>query len=112
MCDGPVHQTRRPLIAFGARTVTQIDITVYGPQNELHSGHYGNWAPNPALMLAQLLSSMKNDKGRVLIEHFYDGIEPLTMAEKRALAEVPEVDRALMDEFWLGATEGSPKKLV
>src|SRR5258708_34415475 len=55
---------------------------------------------------------MKNDRGRVLIERFYDGIEPLTAAEKRALAEVPEVDRELMDEFLLGSTESSPRKLV
>jgi acetylornithine deacetylase/succinyl-diaminopimelate desuccinylase-like protein len=112
ICDGPVHQSRRQQITFGARGDTAVDITIYGPRNELHSGHYGNWAPNPALMLVQLLASMKNDKGRVLIDHFYDGIEPLTPAEKRALAEIPEVDRDLMDEFWLGSTEGSPKKLV
>jgi acetylornithine deacetylase/succinyl-diaminopimelate desuccinylase-like protein len=112
ICDGPVHQSRRQQITFGARGDTTVDVTLYGPQHELHSGHYGNWAPNPALMLAQLLTSMKNDKGRVLVEHFYEGIEPLTAAEKRALAEVPEVDRELMDEFWLGSTESSPKKLV
>jgi acetylornithine deacetylase/succinyl-diaminopimelate desuccinylase-like protein len=112
MCDGPVHQTRRPLIAFGARTVVQIDITVYGPAHELHSGHYGNWAPNPALLLAKLLASMKDDNGRVLVDHFYDGIEPLSETEKRALAEAPDIDRMLMDEFQLGSTEGSPKKLA
>jgi acetylornithine deacetylase/succinyl-diaminopimelate desuccinylase-like protein len=55
---------------------------------------------------------MKNEQGRVTIDHFYDGIEPLNAAEKKALAEVPEVDRDLMAEFLLGSTEGSPKKLV
>ena len=112
MCDGPVHQTRRPLIAFGARTVVQLNITVYGPANELHSGHYGNWAPNPALLLAKLLASMKDDNGRVLVDHFYDGIEPLSDTEKRALAEAPDIDQALMQEFRLGSTEGAPKKLT
>ena len=82
MCDGPVHQTRRPLIAFGARTVLQVDITVYGAVHELHSGHYGNWAPNPALSLAKLLASMKDDNGRVLVEHFYDDVEPLERRPK------------------------------
>jgi acetylornithine deacetylase/succinyl-diaminopimelate desuccinylase-like protein len=112
MCDGPVHQSRRPLIAFGARTVVRVDITVYGPAHELHSGHYGNWAPNPALLLAKLLASMKDDNGHVLVEHFYDGIEPLSPTEKRALAGAPDIDAALMQEFQLGATEGSPKKLT
>jgi acetylornithine deacetylase/succinyl-diaminopimelate desuccinylase-like protein len=112
ICDGPVHQTRQQLIAFGARGIAQVDITVYGPRRELHSGHYGNWAPNPAMMLAKLLSSLKNDSGRVLIDHFYDNIAPLSNTEKKAIAEAPEVDDELKRELWLGSTEGSPKNLI
>ena len=112
MCDGPVHQTRRPLIAFGARTVLRVDITTYGPSHELHSGHYGNWAPNPAMLLARLLTSMKEDNGRVRIEHFYDDVAPLSKTEQRALAEAPDIDAELMREFELGSTDSSPKKLV
>jgi acetylornithine deacetylase/succinyl-diaminopimelate desuccinylase-like protein len=112
ICDGPVHQSRRQQIVFGARGVTTLDVTVYGPKRELHSGHYGNWAPNPAMMLARLLASMKDDEGRVTIDHFYDGIEPLSDTERRAVAEAPDVDRDLMRELWLGATEGGGKKLV
>ena len=84
-----MHQSRRQQIVFGARGITTIDITLYGPNHELHSGHYGNWAPNPAMVLARLLASMKDDDGRVLIDHFYDGIEPLSETEKRAIAEAP-----------------------
>ncbi len=112
ICDGPVHQSRRQQIVFGARGVTTLDITLYGPRHELHSGHYGNWAPNPAMMLARLLASMKDDDGHVLIDHFYDGIEPLSDTEKRAVAEAPDVDSDLMRELWLGRTEGGGKKLV
>jgi len=112
ICDGPVHQSRRQQIVFGARGITQLDITVYGPKRELHSGHYGNWAPNPAMMLARLLASMKDDDGRVTIDHFYDGIQPLSETERRAVAEAPDVDRDLMRELWLGGTEGGGKKLV
>jgi acetylornithine deacetylase/succinyl-diaminopimelate desuccinylase-like protein len=112
ICDGPVHQSRRQQIVFGARGITQLDITVYGPKRELHSGHYGNWAPNPAMMLARLLASMKDDDGRVTIDRFYDGIEPLSETERRAVADAPDVDRDLMRELWLGSTEGGGKKLV
>jgi acetylornithine deacetylase/succinyl-diaminopimelate desuccinylase-like protein len=112
ICDGPVHQSRRQQIVFGARGITTLDITVYGPKRELHSGHYGNWAPNPAMMLARLLASMKDDDGRVTIDHFYDGIQPLSETERRAVAEAPDVDRDLMRELWLGRTEGGGKKLV
>ncbi|HUA84572.1 MAG TPA: M20/M25/M40 family metallo-hydrolase [Bryobacteraceae bacterium] len=112
ICDGPVHQTRRQLITFGARGITTVDITTYGPRRELHSGHYGNWAPNPAMMLAQLLASMKDQNGHVLVDHFYDGIDPLSETEKRAIADAPDDDAELMRELWLGRTENAPRKLA
>ncbi len=112
ICDGPVHQSRRPQIVFGARGIVEMDLTVYGPAHELHSGHYGNWAPNPAMMLARLLASMKDDDGHVTIERFYDGIEPLSATERQAIAGAPNVDTGLMRELWLGRTEGGGKKLV
>ena len=45
---------------------------MFGSKFALHSGHYGNWIPNPAMRLAQLLASMKDDQGRTIIEGFYD----------------------------------------
>ncbi len=106
ICDGPVHQSRRPQLVFGVRGYTGIDITVYGAERYLHSGHYGNWAPNPAHDLARLLATMKDDQGRVLIEGFYDSVVPLTEKERRALAEVPDVDEELRRELGLARTEG------
>ena len=68
ICDGPVHQRGAPQVVLGVRGVTDLELTVYGPARPLHSGHYGNWAPNPALMLARLLASMKDEDGRVTID--------------------------------------------
>ena len=112
ICDGPVHQTRRQSIIFGARGIAAVDVTVYGPRVELHSGHYGNWAPNPAMQLVRLLASMKDDSGRVLVEHFYDGIQPLSPTERRAIADAPTPDAEMMREFWLGSTDSAPKTLA
>jgi acetylornithine deacetylase/succinyl-diaminopimelate desuccinylase-like protein len=84
--DGPLHQSRRQSILFGDRGISVLDVTVYGARNELHSGHYGNWAPNPAMMLARLLASMKDENGHVLVDRFYDGIEPLSASEQSAIA--------------------------
>jgi acetylornithine deacetylase/succinyl-diaminopimelate desuccinylase-like protein len=112
ICDGPVHQTRRPLIYFGARDVVKLDVTVYGARTELHSGHYGNWAPNAALMLARLLTSMKDGNDRVTIDHFYDDVAPLTPIERKAIADAPDIDTDLMRELWIGGAEGNGKKLA
>jgi hypothetical protein len=59
VCDGPVDQSGQQTVVFGARGDAHLAITVYGPHHGLHSGHYGNWAPNPAMMLAQLLAGIK-----------------------------------------------------
>jgi acetylornithine deacetylase/succinyl-diaminopimelate desuccinylase-like protein len=112
ICDGPVAQDRRQAVLFGARGFVAVDITVYGPNHELHSGHYGNWAPNPAMLLAKLLSSMKDDTGHVLISGFYDGIEPLGALEREAIREAPDLDAQLMQELAIGSTEGAPQKLT
>ena len=111
ICDGPVDQSRSQQIYFGARGVASASLTVYGPNHELHSGHYGNWAPNPAMMLARLLASMKDDSGRVLIDGFYDGIEPLGATERKAIHDAPVNDAALMHELGLARTEGSGRLL-
>ena len=112
ICDSPTHQSRRQQLLFGVRGVQIVDITVYGPRRELHSGHYGNWAPNPAMMLAQLLASMKDADGRILIDHFYDGMEALSQAEKQAIAQSPNNDEQLRREFWLGHTDGRGERLL
>ena len=83
-CDGPLHQSRQQQILFGARSQSGLEVTVYGPKTELHAGHYGNWAPNPALMLAHLIGSMKDDNGRVLVKGFYDDVEPLVLRPERS----------------------------
>jgi acetylornithine deacetylase/succinyl-diaminopimelate desuccinylase-like protein len=112
ICDGPVDQTRRQLLIFGARGDAHVQITVYGADRTLHSGHYGNWAPNPALMLAQLLGGMKGPDGLVRIPHFYDGIVPLSTIEQQALAAAPVNDEMLRKEFALGQTSGGGKRLL
>jgi len=110
--DGPVHQSGRPLVFFGNRGDIGLDITVYGPVRALHSGHYGNWAPNPAMELSRLLASMKDADGHVLIDGYYDDITPLSELEKKALAELPENDADLKSELGIAKPEGGGRKLV
>lgn len=112
ICDGPVDQSRQQSVVFGARGDTHLEVTLYGPHHELHSGHYGNWAPNPAMMLAQLLAGMKDADGRVLIPHFYDGIAQLSETEQQAIRDAPVNDAKLRDELWLGHVDGGGKRLL
>ena len=114
--DGPVHQSRNPQLVFGVRGYTGLDLTVYGATRYLHSGHYGNWAPNPGMRLARLLASMTDDSGDVVIEGFYDSTVPLTDADRAALVSVeaaaPGIDDSLRRELGLAATDGDGAPLM
>jgi acetylornithine deacetylase/succinyl-diaminopimelate desuccinylase-like protein len=112
MADGPVHQSGRPLVFFGNRGDIGLDITVYGAVRALHSGHYGNWAPNPAMELSRLLASMRDENGRVLIDGYYDDVAPLSPLEKEALSKMPDNDAELKRELGIAKPEGAGKKLV
>ncbi len=106
-CDGPVHQSGKPQLVFGVRGVTGMEITIYGSNRSLHSGHYGNWAPVPGQLISKLIGSMKDDDGNVIIDGFYDDVEPLNAIEIEALANIPAIDEALKKELGLNDTEGS-----
>jgi len=96
--DGPPHASNRPTVSFGARGIADITLTVFGPTVAQHSGHYGNFVPNPAQRLAELLASMKSPDGVVQIAGFYDGIE--IDDETRALLEaVPDDETAILREM-------------
>ena len=110
--DGPVHQSRRQQVVFGVRGVTDVVITAYGATRALHSGHYGNWAPNPAAILANFVASLRDGDGRILVPGYYDDVRPLTAADRRALATIPVVDSALRRELGLGATEAGNARLA
>jgi len=105
--DGPTHQSGRPQLVFGVRGITGIDITVYGANRYLHSGHYGNWAPNPGMMLSRLLASMKDENGFVTIEGFYDTVIPPGPIEIEAAKSLPDIDDDLRKNFGLVATEAN-----
>jgi acetylornithine deacetylase/succinyl-diaminopimelate desuccinylase-like protein len=91
ICDGPVHQSRRPQVVFGVRGIADLEIEVYGPAGDLHSGHYGNWAPNPAAALAELLASMRDEEGRPTVAGL-EGPEPEPAAVAAARAVPPPGD--------------------
>ena len=110
-CDGPVHQSRRMELVFGARGTIGLDLTVYGPIKGLHDGHYGNWAPNPIVRLTHLIDSMRDENGHILIKGFYDDVRSPSAAEKEALAKIPDVEADLRREFQIAETEGNNKPL-
>lgn len=106
ICDGARHVTGRKQLVFGVRGDINAELKVYASARPLHSGNYGNWAPNAAMRLAQLLASMKDDKGMVTIPGFYDDVQPLSKAEKEAIAQIPDVVPTLQTELMMIHPDG------
>ncbi|HZE58839.1 MAG TPA: M20/M25/M40 family metallo-hydrolase [Chthoniobacterales bacterium] len=104
-CDGPVHQSRRMELVFGARGSVGLELTVYGPIKALHDGHYGNWVPNPIVRLTHLIDSMRDENGRILIKGFDDNVRPISAAEKEVFSKIPDVEADLRREFQIASTE-------
>ena len=102
--DGPMHATNRPTLVFGNRGAAKASIKVYGAKVSLHSGHYGNYSPNPAQRLATLLASMKDDQGRVTVPGYYDRVK-LGEAERKIMAAVPDDEGALQKRLGIAKAD-------
>lgn len=94
IADGPVHPSGKPTVVYGCRGITELTLTTYGPINPQHSGHYGNYAPNPGFLLAEALASMKDSQGRVVIPGYYDGIS-ISDSTRAVLKSVPDEASAI-----------------
>ncbi|MCV6630378.1 MAG: M20/M25/M40 family metallo-hydrolase [Flavobacteriaceae bacterium] len=86
--DGPMHDSNRPTLTFGCRGIATCAITTYGSALPQHSGHFGNYVPNPVFGLAQLLGGMKDANGKVQIKDYYKGVH-LAAKDREILETVP-----------------------
>ncbi len=102
--DGPRHLSNEPTLSYGARGIATISLEVFGPRTPLHSGNYGNYAPNPAVKLSQLLATMWQDDGRVAIPGWYDGII-ISDDVKTILEQVPDDEAQIQKDFGIATTD-------
>jgi acetylornithine deacetylase/succinyl-diaminopimelate desuccinylase-like protein len=108
-CDGPVHQSRRWLLNYGVRGSYGFSLTVIGPNRPLHSGHYGNWAPNPIMRLTELIATMRDVEGNILVAGYHDQVVPPTLLEMEAIEAAPSVDEGLIRELGIGRSESAER---
>jgi acetylornithine deacetylase/succinyl-diaminopimelate desuccinylase-like protein len=102
--DGPPHASNRPTVSFGARGIATLTLTDYGPRVAQHSGHYGNFVPNPVFDLARILAALKSPEGLVTIPGFYDGIDIGDDLRAR-LAQVPDDEAAILGGMGVSKAE-------
>jgi acetylornithine deacetylase/succinyl-diaminopimelate desuccinylase-like protein len=91
-----------PSITYALRGLAYMEIKVYGPDHDLHSGVFGGSVLNPAQALCELIAAMHDTQGRVTLPGFYDRVRSLDKSEREELAKLP-----INDQYYLEAT-GSP----
>ena len=102
--DGPLHVSDKPTLVFGCRGITVINLTTYGPIKPQHSGHYGNYAPNPGFRLATLLATFKDENGKVIIDGYYDGIT-IDEQTQEILKSVPDNREYILENLAIKSPE-------
>ena len=96
--DGPQHESDLPTLNFGNRGISSITLKTYGPVLPQHSGHFGNYAPNPVFRMSNILSSMKDENGIVKIKGYYDGIT-ISDEIKKYLDNVPDNEESMLNKM-------------
>lgn len=90
--DTGMRDINQPAITYGLRGLTYMQLDVWGPKNDLHSGGYGGMVHNPALALAQMISKLHNADNSIAVPGFYDDVVTVGAEEKAEMAkqEIPE----------------------
>ena len=109
--DGPQHPSGKPTIYYGARGGSNLQLTVYTAKGSMHSGNYGNWLPDANVRLSQLLASMVDASGKVVIDGFYSDVLPFPEKAVTMMRAVLDDTASMMKLYGLGSTDGAASSL-
>lgn len=108
IADGPMHPSGQPTVSLGVRGIMMLEICLQTARQILHSGHYGNAAPNAAWNLVHLLAAMRDAEGNCLVDGFYNEATPPTPEEQQLLASIPFDEAGMRAFLGLEQWEGPP----
>ncbi len=104
--DTSMYAPDLPAITYGLRGILACEVTLTGPNRDLHSGVFGGAVANPINILTKMLASLQDDEGKILIPGFYDDVLELSAEEKQQFAQLPFDEAAFMDDLGVNAVQG------
>lgn len=104
--DTSILANNVPSITVGLRGLSYMEVEVTGPNRDLHSGVYGGAVGNPINILCEMISSMKDKKGRITIPGFYKDVETVSKKERAEMAKAPFSKRAYMKDLSVAELRG------
>jgi acetylornithine deacetylase/succinyl-diaminopimelate desuccinylase-like protein len=110
--DTAMHNADIPAIPYGLRGILISEVTVSGPERDLHSGMYGGAVENPLHVLGRLIASLHDENGRVQIPGFYDNVREIDGDERDDLQRIPYGEAELREETGVTQSWGEPEYSV
>ncbi len=106
--DTALFSTETPSITYGLRGLAYAEITLQGPNRDLHSGNYGGAVDNPANALSRIIAGLHDENHHIAIPGFYDDVRDLSEEERETYAQLPFDEEAWMDAIGIDdvRTEG------
>lgn len=98
ICDTEMFAPEWPSITVGLRGMLYAEMVLEGARGDLHSGTYGGAAPNPLMAAAEIITSLKDRSGRILIPGFYDDVIPVSDEERGQWAALPFDESAFREQ--------------
>ena len=104
--DTSMISMEHPSIMVGLRGMAYMEVSVTGPNRDLHSGVYGGAIANPINVLCDMISSLKDEQGRITIPGFYDSVAELSQDERDDLGRRPFDHQAYCEDLGIANTSG------
>ncbi|MGH2576088.1 MAG: dipeptidase [Ignavibacteria bacterium] len=104
--DTAMFDKNTPAITYGLRGLCYMQVEITGPNRDLHSGSYGGAVENPINALANIISKLKDERGRILIDGFYNDVVPLSEAERQEYKKLPFDETKYKSELNVGELFG------
>ncbi|MEG3640083.1 dipeptidase [Magnetococcus sp. PR-3] len=108
LSDTAMWDEGRPAITTSLRGMALMELTLSSAKRDLHSGTFGGAVANPLEMMSRLLTSLKDDEGRVLVEGFYQGVLPVTPTIADELSLIPFNEALWRQEIGISESWGDP----
>lgn len=107
--DAGMIGAEHPTITYGLRGLCYMELRVYGPSKDLHSGLFGGTVHNPAQALTELVAGMHDKSGRVTLPGFYKKVRKLSQRERAAFKKLPTTKKFYMEQTGAPALWGEPE---
>ncbi|MDJ0755859.1 MAG: dipeptidase [Ardenticatenaceae bacterium] len=96
ICDGGIVKPEQPSLVCGLRGIITLEVHVFGPQKDLHSGHYGGSVHNPIQALTEILAQLHDETGAITVPGFYENVRDFSAAERQAWGAIDPI----FEEAW------------